>query len=96
VPVRLTERFYKALEGQVSYEERDTLLSENSQRPLKRTLGRTANSCYQNEVNPHYLLWLRVMSPERISPIQSKHAFDFCEFPNALRLPGGDVEGDCE
>jgi hypothetical protein len=92
----LTGRFYKALEGQVFYEERDTLLSENSQRPLKRTLGRTANSCYQNEVNPHYLLWLRVMSPERISPIQSKHAFDFFDFPNALRLPDSDVEGDYE
>ena len=96
MPVRLTERFYKALEGQVSYEERDTLLSENSRRPVKRTLGRTANSCYQNEVNPHYFLWLRVMSPKRISLIQSKHAFDFFEIPNALRMTGGDVEGDCE
>ena len=96
MPVRLTERFCKALEGQVSYEERDTLLSENSRRPVKRTLGRTANSCYQNEVNPHYFLWLRVMSPKRISLIQSKHAFDFFEIPNALSMTGGDVEGDCE
>jgi hypothetical protein len=96
VPVRLTERFCKALEGHVSYEERNTLLSENSRRPVKRTLGRTANSCYQNEVNPHYFLWLRVMSPKRISLIQSKHAFDFFEIPNALRMTGGDVEGDCE
>jgi len=92
----LTERFCKALEGHVSYEERNTLLSENSRRPVKRTLGRTANSCYQNEVNPHYFLWLRVMSPKRISLIQSKHAFDFFEIPNALRMTGGDVEGDCE